>query len=79
LIIQRFDQQNWFKKQDYDKDEDFKKADSLSRLRAKSFIALGDNEEDGYWEAGNPKVWELMLPSLRLASLWLSNMSCIPW
>jgi len=33
---------------------------------------LGKGRE-GFWEASNPVVWELMLPSLRMASLILTN------
>ncbi|KAN0108634.1 hypothetical protein V8E51_008376 [Hyaloscypha variabilis] len=36
-------------------------------------------DEDGYWLPENPRVWQILEPSLRLASLLLTNASQYPW
>jgi hypothetical protein len=33
----------------------------------------------GYWEAANDDIWEILLPSLRLASLLIVNSHIFPW
>jgi hypothetical protein len=34
---------------------------------------------DGFWEAANPVVWDLMLPSLKMCSLILTNAQTWAW
>lgn len=38
---------------------------------------LGDY--DSYWTVDNPIIWNLMEPSLRLASAFLENHTAYPW
>lgn len=33
----------------------------------------------GFWTVGNPDVWKVLEPCLRLASRFLMSMHCLPW
>lgn len=49
-----------------------------SRWEVHSTIAIG-NGHNGTWTAYNETVWRILVPSLRLASLFIANSHCWPW
>jgi hypothetical protein len=56
----------------------FEKRRWMNRLPDDRRLEIGKGV-DGRWEMGNERVWEVMVPVLRLASRLISNVWLWPW